>query len=70
MAPRKGKTIEDRAKDAGATGARLSAAKQTLRDSLIVRRNARGWDEGAGRLARSTATGSTTSGSEGDLVAA
>jgi len=43
VAPRKGKIIEDRAKDAGATGARLSAAKQALRDSLIVTRKGQGF---------------------------
>jgi len=38
-----GTTVEDRAMQAGATGARLSAAKQALRDSLMVTRKAQGW---------------------------
>ena len=44
MADRKGKSIEDRAKEAEATGPRLPAPKQALRDSLIVRRRAQGWE--------------------------
>jgi len=43
VARRRGKTIEDRAKQVRATGARLSAAKQALRDSLIVQRKAQNW---------------------------
>lgn len=43
MARRSGKSIEDRAKRAGAAGPRLSAAKQALRDSLVVSRKAQGW---------------------------
>lgn len=43
MQARRGKTIEDRAKQVRATGARLPAAKQALRDSLIVARRAQGW---------------------------
>ena len=43
MVQRRGKTIEDRAKQVRATGARLSAAKQALRDSLIVARRAQEW---------------------------
>ena len=42
MAIRSDKTIEERAKQAGATGPRLTAAKQGLRDSLIVARRAQG----------------------------
>ena len=42
MARRSDKTIEERAKQAGATGPRLTAAKQGLRDSLIVARRAQG----------------------------
>ena len=41
--PRKAKSIEDRAKDAKANGKRLSAAKQSLRDTLIVQRRAQQW---------------------------
>lgn len=37
------KSVEQRAKEAGASGRRLSAAKQTLRDSRIVQRKAQGW---------------------------
>ncbi|HEV2772475.1 MAG TPA: hypothetical protein VGV57_06560 [Thermoleophilaceae bacterium] len=43
MQRRRGKTIEDRAKEVRATGSRLSAAKQALRDSLIVTRKGQGW---------------------------
>ena len=42
MARRSDKTIEERAEQAGATGPRLTAAKQGLRDSLIVARRAQG----------------------------
>ena len=42
LARRSDKTIEERAKQAGATGPRLTAAKQGLRDSLIVARRAQG----------------------------
>src|SRR5829696_8727810 len=44
---RKGKTIEERAKEAEAKRAGLSAPRQALRDSLIVRRKAQGWEPGA-----------------------
>ena len=40
---RSGKTLEERVKQAGATGPRLTAAKQALRDSQIVARRAQGW---------------------------
>ena len=43
MARRSDKTIEERAEQAGATGPRLTAAKQGLRDSLIVTRRAQGF---------------------------
>ena len=42
LARRSDKTIEERAKQAGATGPRLTAAKQGLRDSMIVARRAQG----------------------------
>jgi hypothetical protein len=40
--PRK-KSLEQRTEEAKAQGARLTAAKQSLRDSLIVQRSAQGW---------------------------
>ena len=43
LARRSDKTIEERAKQAGAMGPRLTAAKQGLRDSQIVARRAQGW---------------------------
>ena len=44
--PRK-RSIEKRAEEAKAQGARLTAAKQSLRDSLMVQRSTQGWTQAA-----------------------